>query len=114
MSVLQMTARLSIHPGTILEFKKRAADCMQATQKDSGTLRYDWFLNDDETECVVVEAYRNSEAVLEHLANLGPALNALLEVSDIDIEVYGAPSPDLLKAGAALAPKVYTSFLQGL
>jgi quinol monooxygenase YgiN len=110
-----MTARLSIHPGKIDEFRKRAADCMRATRaKDSGTLRYDWFLNDDQTECVVVEAYRDSEAVLDHLANLGPTFNALLEVSDLDIEVYGSPSPELLEAGASLAPRIYSSLLQGL
>ena len=33
---------------------RTAASAMQSVrEKDSGTLQYDWFFNNDETECVV-------------------------------------------------------------
>jgi len=111
MSQLQVTARLAIHDGKIDQFKEVAAECMQIVRsKDSGTVQYDWFFNADQTECVVREAYRDSAAVLEHVANLGETFGALLEVSDIEVEIFGAPSPELLEATAALAPRVFSPF----
>ena len=74
MSELQVTVRLTIHDGKLSEFKEVAAQLMQSVREnDSGTLQYDWFFNADQTECVVRERYRDSEAVLEHVANLGAA-----------------------------------------
>jgi quinol monooxygenase YgiN len=111
MNQLQVTARLTIHDGKLEEFKKVAAKCMESVRtKDSGTLQYDWFWNADHTECVVRETYRDSDAVLEHVSNLGDTLGALMAVSDLDIEVFGAPSAALVEATAALAPRVYSPF----
>ncbi len=111
MSALQVTARLTIREGKLAEFRVLAASAMQSVrEKDSGTLQYDWFFNDDETECVVRETYRDSEAVLEHVANLGETLGALLAVCDMDLEVYGSPSAELVAATTELAPKVYSHF----
>jgi quinol monooxygenase YgiN len=39
--------------------------------KDTGTLQYEIYFNDDQSECIVLERYRDSEALIEHLANLG-------------------------------------------
>jgi len=111
MSALQVTARLTIHDGKLTEFKDVAARCMQIVrEKDTGTLQYDWFFNDDETECVVQETYRDSEAVLEHIANMGETMGALLGVCDMDLEVFGSPSAALVAAAAELAPKIYSRF----
>ncbi|MEN8143739.1 MAG: antibiotic biosynthesis monooxygenase [Gemmatimonadota bacterium] len=111
MSALQVTARLKIHEGKLDEFKQVAAQCMQSVrEKDSGTLQYDWFFNDDQTECVVRETYRDSDAVLEHIGNLGEIMGALLGVSDMDLEVFGTPSDELAEAAAELAPRVYSPF----
>jgi len=111
MSQLQVTARLTIHAGKLAEFKEVAAKCMESVRtKDSGTLQYDWFFSADETECVVHETYRDSEAVLEHIGNLGETMGALLSVSDMDLEVYGSPSKELAEAAAQLEPSVFTPF----
>jgi quinol monooxygenase YgiN len=40
------------------------------TPKDTGMLQYDTYFNDDQSECVVIERYRDSEAAIEHAANL--------------------------------------------
>lgn len=111
MSQIQVTARLSIHPDRLEDFKVLAAKCMESTRTlDSGTTQYDWFLNPDQTECVVRETYRDSDAVIEHVNNLGETLGALMTVADIDIEVYGTPSQELAEATTALAPRVYSPF----
>lgn len=111
MSELQVTARLTIHDGKLAEFKEVAAACMQSVrERDTGTLQYDWFLNSDGTECVVREIYRDSAAVFEHIGNLGDTLGALLSVSDMDLEVCGLPSDELVAATAEMAAKIYSPF----
>lgn len=111
MSELQMTAHLRIHGGKLEGFKNVAAKCMDSTRKtDSGTLQYDWFFNSDQTECVVRETYRDSEAVLEHLANIGKTAESLLDVCDLTIEVFGSPTPELAKALGDLNPRVYSHY----
>jgi len=111
MNAIQLTARAAIHDGKLGEFKALAAQCMRTVrERDSGTLQYDWFLNEAQTECVVRETYRDSEAVLEHIANLGATLGAILAVCDWTFEVFGSPSPELVKASAGLSPKIYSPF----
>ena len=79
MNAIQVTGRAAIHEGKLEEFKSLAAQCVQSVrERDSGTLQHDWFLDDSQTECVVRETYKNSEAVLEHIAHLGPAVGAIL------------------------------------
>lgn len=111
MSAIQLTARGVIQAGKLEEFKVLAAQCMRTVrEKDSGTLQYDWFLNEGQTECVVRETYRDSEAVLEHIAHLGATLGAILSVSDWTFEVFGSPSLELIAATAGLSLKVYSPF----
>jgi quinol monooxygenase YgiN len=112
MKAIQLTARGAIHKGQLEDFKALAAGCIRMVrEKDSGTLQYDWFLNEAQTECVVRETYRDSEAVLEHIANLGASLGAILSVCDWTFEVCGSPSPELVKATTGLSLKLYTPFL---
>jgi len=114
MNNIQVTARLKIYDGKLEEFKKLAAEILSVIkEKDQNTLQYDWFFNEDQTECIVRENYADSDAVLTHMGNLGDLLGKILEVSDLNLELYGNPSEELLNAAAALNPKVY-SFYQGL
>jgi hypothetical protein len=102
---------LAIHDGKLEEFKALAVQCMQVVrERDSGTLQYDWFFNEDHTQCVIRETYRDSAAALEHIANLGPTLGAIFGVSDLALEVYGSPTDELRAAIAGLAPGIYTPF----
>jgi quinol monooxygenase YgiN len=111
MDAIQVTARVTISEGKIEEFEELAAQCMRSVrERDSGTLQYDWFFNDKHTECVVRETYKDSEAVLEHIANLGETMGAILNTGDWSFEVYGSPSAELVKAAAGLAPKIYSPF----
>src|SRR5688500_16819389 len=111
---LQVTAYWRIHEGQLDEFKKRAEEGHSIVKaKDKDTLVFDWYFNEDLTECVIIETYTDSNALLAHLGNLGDMLGKLLEVADFEAEVYGSPSEELLKATAGLKIKVY-SFYQGL
>ena len=113
MQNLQITSRWRIHDGKIDEFKKEAERCLSITkEKDKDTLVFNWFFNEDQTECVVIETYPDSNALLVHISNLGELFGKLLQVADFDAEIYGSPSEELLNATLGLNKKVY-SFYQG-
>ncbi len=114
MDKLQASARFpNIERDKLNEFKKVAAEMLKITQRERGNLQYDYFLNADETVCVVRETYANSDAVLAHMAGMGELLPRLIELGGgLVVKVFGSPSPALLEAAAALKPAVY-SYLQG-
>lgn len=114
MDELQINATFpNIPPENLDEFKKLADQGVEVTRDEEGTLRYDFFLNADGTKCVLREVYASSDAVLAHMGNMGELLGRLIEVGGgIEIEVFGEPSAQLLEAGAALDPTVY-SHLEG-
>lgn len=114
MKNLQITGRFNIHEGKTEEFKKIISRCIEITKaNDKNTLQYDWFFNHDETKCVVREIFKNSEAAVEHLDNLGDLIDELLEIADYSPEIYGSPTKDFLNAAAGFLPKLY-KFYGGL
>jgi quinol monooxygenase YgiN len=67
MARLELSAHMTVRPGCLEGFKKHAAELIRITQeKDTHTLRYDWFLSLDGTECEVREAYTGPEGLIEH------------------------------------------------
>lgn len=110
MSDIRVIARLKIHEGKREEFESITQQCIDSVrEKDTGTLLYNWYYNADKSECVVHEHYKDSNAVLEHMGNLGGLLDALFSASDLGaIEVYGTPSEELAAAVAALQPAMHT------
>ncbi len=112
MSGIEGIARLRIHPGKLEEFKALQMECMAITRnKDTGTLQYDVFFNEDASECIVHERYRDSEALLEHLANLGETGSALFRVCSAEGEVLGTPSAKLRKALEGGPVRIFTPYL---
>jgi len=99
MKDIQVNARLKINPGKMEEFKKVANSCVEMVkQKDKGTIQYDWFYNHSTSECIVRERYVDSDAVLEHMANVGELLGGLVKLSTISLDLYGDPSENLKNA----------------
>jgi quinol monooxygenase YgiN len=98
-------ARFKFHEGKLEEYKRLSAQAMEIVRtKDTGTLQYDIYLNDDQTECMVIERYRDSEALIEHGAHLGDLSGAILAtVSVVHGEVLGEASEEL-RAGLAGSP----------
>ena len=77
-----------------LRLSEQARDIVRT--KDSGTLQYDLYLNGDQSECMIIERYRDSEAAMEHAANLGHLFDAVLAtVSVVHGELLGEPSAEL-------------------
>src|SRR5678815_4866743 len=60
-------ARVKFLPGKLEEWKRLTAEAMHIVRtKDKGTLQYEIFFNADESEAIVFERYRVSDAALEH------------------------------------------------
>ena len=104
MNELWGIARVKFHEGKVEEFKRLSAQLMEiARTKDTGTLQYDIYLNDDESEGIVLERYKNSEALIEHGANQGDLPGAIFATGTVVGEVLGKPSAKL-KASLDDAP----------
>jgi quinol monooxygenase YgiN len=100
MSNLEVSARMKVRQGKLEDFKRQAAEIVKQTkQKDTKTLRYDWFLSEDGTECEIREAYEGPEGLVEHRQHVGDALNKLFAeyADDHRVMVYGKPSPQLME-----------------
>ena len=95
-SELQGINRFKFHQGKLEEFKRLSDRAMEiARAKDSGTLQYEIYFNDDQSECIVLERYRDSEALLEHGANLGELSQAILATGSVTGACLGEPSAEL-------------------
>jgi quinol monooxygenase YgiN len=106
-------ARFKLHEGKLDEFKRLSAQAMEIVRtKDTGTLQYDTYFNDDRSECVVIERYRDSEAAIEHAANLGHLFGAILAtVSVIHGELLGEPSAELrANLADSEVPQLFTPY----
>jgi quinol monooxygenase YgiN len=119
---LDVTAHGTIREGKLKQFKRHAAEMIRQTkEKGTKTLRYDWFINTDGSEFEVLEAYVNSEGLMEHSMHIGEARNVLFSefADDHRMKVYGDPSPQLVEHANALPPEhlrgiKWYSFLEGL
>ena len=113
MSELLGIARFKFHEGKLEEFKRLSAEAMEIVRtKDSGTLQYDTYFNDDQSECIVIERYRDSEAAIEHAANLADVSAAVLAtVSVVHGELLGEPSEELRANLADMeVPELFTPY----
>jgi quinol monooxygenase YgiN len=106
-------ARFKINEGKLEEFKRLSADAMEIVKtKDTGTLRYDTYFNEDESECVILEIYRDSQAAMEHAEHLAELSAKVLEtVSVVHGELLGEPSENLrAKLAGSEVPQLFTPY----
>jgi quinol monooxygenase YgiN len=91
-SELQGIARFKFHEGKVEEFKRLSAQAMEIVRtEDTGTLQYEIYFNDDQSECIVLERYRDSEALTEHAAHLGDLSEAILATGFVSERRWPTP-----------------------
>jgi quinol monooxygenase YgiN len=98
MGHLQVIARVKVRPGQLEGFTTQAAEILRLAQdKDTQTLRYDWFLNQGKTECEVHEAYLREEGLIEHNQHVVAVRDAWFRDYAFDhrMSAYGEISPHL-------------------
>ena len=59
--------------------------------KDTGTLQFEISFNDDQSECIVLERYRDSQALIEHAEHFGDLSEAIIRTGSFAGELIGEP-----------------------
>ena len=70
-----------------------------------------YYLTDDESESVIYERYRDSEAVIEHGAHVGEIMQAIFATGSGSSVLLGEPSPELTAMMAGGPVSVFRPFL---
>ena len=94
---LHSIVRFRFHEGQLEEFKRLSAICLEIVRtQDPGTLQYDTFFNADESECIVLERFRDLDALLQHGANIGDELmQAIVATGECHGELLGDVPPEI-------------------
>jgi quinol monooxygenase YgiN len=111
-SELQGIVRFKFHEGKLEEFKRLSVQAMEIVRtKDTGTLQYDTYFNDDQSEAVVLERFRDSDALIEHAANLSHLMEPILATGSVSGELLGEPNAELRErlAGSDV-PQLFTPY----
>ena len=112
MSEIKGVNRFKFHEGKVEEFKRLSAQAMDIVRaKDTGTLQYEIYFSDDQSECILLERYRDSEALAEHAANLGELGQAILAAGLVSSELLGEPGAELRAQLADSPVRLFTPFL---
>ena len=118
MGQLELHAHIRIRPGQLDGFRAQAAEIMRiARAQDTKTLRYDWFLREDGTECEVHELYQDEGALFEHNMHIMDARAVLFRDFAFDhrMTAIGVVSPQLRELANRHAGGIQVyAFLQGL
>ena len=108
-SEIRIVGEFTINEGKTEAFKeliKTAIETVRSNEPD--TLRYEFYFNEDETACYPLELFRNSQAVLTHLEDVGAIVSKLSEVAQITrVEIYGNASDELKQALAPFGAKFF-------
>jgi quinol monooxygenase YgiN len=93
---LQGIVRFTFHPGMVDEFKRLSAQCLEIVRsEDVGTLQYDTYFNGDESEAIVLERFRDSEALILHGQNMAPLMDAIMATAEVSGELLGEPNEQI-------------------
>jgi quinol monooxygenase YgiN len=111
-SELQGISRIRLHEGKLEEFKRLSDRFMEVVRtEDTGTLQFAIYFNDDESECIVLERYRDLEALLEHGAHIGELAQEIFTAGSVTSVCLGEASAVLSEQLAGSAVQLFTPFL---
>jgi quinol monooxygenase YgiN len=116
---LEVIAHAKVPEGQLEGLKAQAAEIVRVTrEQDTHTLRCDWFINEDGTECEVHEMFPDEQGLIEHQMHIMEARTILFRdyAYDHRSTIYGEVSHDfinLVKERMGAAPTTF-SFVNGL
>ena len=112
MDEIKGIARVKLYPGKLEEWKRLTEQAMQIVRtKDPGTLQYEVFFNEDQTEAIVFERYRDADAALEHFANISHLMEPLMDTATVTGEVLGTPNEAMRAQLGGGEPKLFTPWM---
>jgi quinol monooxygenase YgiN len=112
MRELQGIARFRFHEGKAEEFKRLSAQAMEIVRtQDTGTLQYETYFNADESKAVVLERFRDSEALIEHGEHLAALMEPIMATAEVTGELCGDVSPELRAKITGDQPQLFTLYM---
>lgn len=98
--------RLAVKPGQLDTFKALMEEMVANTQKEPGTLVYEWFIDDAGENVHIYERYADSAATMSHVKGFGEKwAGRFMESVDVTgFDIYGDPSDDIKDAFAEMGP----------
>lgn len=102
--MIRIVAKLDVTEGKLDEFIEVAKNITKTLNiKEPGTTGFEWYLNGN--ECTVIETYKDSEAILQHMQNSakGELRSPIPDLASLaEMHIFG-PANDAVKN--ALAPR---------
>ncbi|WP_428324372.1 putative quinol monooxygenase [Nitrosopumilus sp.] len=100
-----------IKKGKSGEFKKLIKKMSKSVQiNEPDTLHYHFYLDENDSRCIVYEKYTDSKATLAHHNGIASQtiLPQIFKISKLNrLEVYGKPSKELKKLLGTFDAKIY-------
>jgi quinol monooxygenase YgiN len=112
MDEIKGIARVKFHPGKLEEWKRLTEQAMEVVRtKDCGTLQYEIFFNEDESDAIVFERYRDADAALEHFSNISHLMARIMATACVTGEVLGTPNAKMKEQLGKDEPKLFTPWM---
>jgi quinol monooxygenase YgiN len=111
---IHFRVEFTIEVGKIEEYKKLIQEMSRTVKaNEPDTINYQFYLNEDQTKCVVHETYVNSDAALAHdngvpSRTILPRIFSLAKISRFD--VYGNPNEELQKSLVSFGAETFNLF----
>ena len=104
--------QLSIKEGKLEDFKSIVSTMVETTNlNEPNTLVYEYHINEDGTECHLLETFKDSDAFMAHLGNVGHMFETLFGFATMTrAKIYGSPSVELRQALDPLGVEYFGHF----
>ena len=104
--------QLSIKEGQVEAFKAFVNTMIEVTDaNEPNTLVYEWFINEDGSECHLLETFRDSDAFMTHLGNVGHMFDTLFQFATMTrAKIFGSPSNELQQSLDPLGVEYFGHF----
>ena len=109
---IRTDVELSIKEGKLDDFKALVNTMIKMTDvNEPNTLVYEYYINEDGTECHLLETFKDSDAFMVHLGNVSHMFDTLFESATMTrAKIYGSPSAELKQALDPLGVQYFAHF----
>ena len=95
---VRLVVEATVHDDKFAELEALAREMSAGSEKEPGTLAYEWYVSGDRKRVRLLEAYADAAALLAHFK--GPVVQQLvprmLELAKLDsFEVFGEPGAEM-------------------